>query len=171
MTKIWDQQINESPKAFEVFCTYRDLGTARSLRKVSKMTSCHLSTLGEHSKKHDWQTRCKAWDAHIDKISQLSQATDLKEMKRRQIDLAIRAQEAAAQGLTLFLAELKKNPKLICKPEGLAKLLDSGCRLERLNRDEPEQSLEISHAQDFDRLEEEELETMRRLLAKAQGQA
>jgi hypothetical protein len=171
MTKIWDQQIDESSKAFEAFCTYRDMGIGRSLRKLSKMTNCHLSTLGEHSKKYDWQSRVIAWDAHLDKISQHNQSAELKEMKRRQIELAIRAQEAAAKGLELFLAELTKNPKLICKPEGLAKLLDSGCRLESLNRDEPEQSLEISHHQDFDRLEEAELETMRYLIAKAQGSA
>src|SRR5690606_14943299 len=169
MIKIWDQQSNESTKAFEAFCTYRDMGVGRSLRKLSKIANLHLSTLGEHSSKNDWQSRAAAWDAHLDQISQHNQAAELRDMKRRQIDLAIRAQQAAAQGLELFLAELKKNPKLICKPEGLAKLLDSGCRLERLNRDEPEQNLEISHAQDFDRLEEDELETMRQLLAKAQG--
>ena len=169
MTKIWDQRIDESSKAFEAFCTYRDMGTGRSLRKLSRMTNCHLSTLGEHSKKYDWQSRVVAWDTHLDQISQHNQAAELKEMKRRQIELAIRAQETAAKGLELFLAELTKNPKAICKPEGLARLLDSGCRLERLNRDEPEQSLEISHHQDFDQLEEEELETMRRLIAKAQG--
>ena len=28
-------------------------------------------------------------------------------------------------------------------PEGLSKILDIGCRLERLNRDEPEQNLEM----------------------------
>jgi hypothetical protein len=169
MTKIWDQQVNETSKAFETFCLYRDMGISRSLRKLSKMTNYHLSTLGEHSKKYNWQPRVAAWDAHLDKISQHNQACELKEMKRRQIDLAIKAQEAASQGLQLFLSELKKNPKLICKPEGLAKLLDSGCRLERLNRDEPEQNLEISHHQNFDRLEEEELETMQRLITKAQG--
>jgi len=166
---MWDQQIEESSKAFDAFCTYRDMGLGRSLRKLSKVTNYHLSTLGEHSKKYDWQSRVTAWDAYLDKISQHNQSAEIKEMKRRQITLALKAQEAAAKGLELFLVELKKNPKLIFKPEGLSKLLDSGCRLERLNRDEPEQSLEISHPQDFDRLEEEELEIMRRLIAKAKG--
>ena len=52
-------------------------------------------------------------------------------------------------------------------PEGLSKILDFGCRLERLNRDEPEQNLEVVQQQNFDRLTLEELETLRSLHAKA----
>jgi hypothetical protein len=56
-------------------------------------------------------------------------------------------------------------------PEGLSKILDIGCRLERLNRDEPEQSVEVVQQQNFDRLTLEELETLRSLHAKAEGRA
>ena len=89
-------------------------------------------------------------------------------MKRRQIVLALKAQKVALKGLKKLLREIESSEARV-KPEGLAKLLDSGCRLERLNRDQPEQSVEIKSAQNFERLSEEELETMRRLVVKVEG--
>lgn len=89
MHNPWDQQPNESSKAFERFALYRDIGAGRSLHKLS--------------------------------------------------------------------------------PKGLSKILNTGCRLERLNRDEPEQNLELVQPQNFDRLTLEECETLRNLHAKTEG--
>jgi hypothetical protein len=55
--------------------------------------------------------------------------------------------------------------------EGLSKILDIGCRLERLNRDEPEHNVEVVQQQNFDRLTLDEVETLRTLHAKAEGKA
>jgi hypothetical protein len=57
------------------------------------------------------------------------------------------------------------------RPSELSKLLDVGCRLERLNRDEPEQNIEVVQPQNYDNLSLAELENYRQLQLKVQGGA
>ena len=172
MQNPWDQQANESAKAFQRFAQYRDMGAGRSLRKLASNLSLNASTLAEISKKHSWQERIAAFDAYIDKASQYNQVAQVRAMKRRQIALALRAQKVAEKGLKKLLRDLD-DEQLVRKlsPEGLSKILDTGCRLERLNRDELEQNLEVTQPQNFERLSLEECELLRSLHAKAEGKA
>lgn len=170
MNNLWDQQENESAKAFERFCLYRDMGAGRSLRKLAADLELNTSTLAEISTKNKWQERVAAFDVYIDRASQHNQIVQVKAMKRRQIALALRAQKVAEKGLKKLLRDFD-DEKIIKRlsPEGLSKILETACRLERLNRDEPEQNLEISHSHEFEDLEPEELETLKQLLSKAKG--
>lgn len=167
----WDQQPNESSKAFERFALYRDMGAGRSLRKLGRDLVISPSTLAEISKKHNWQERVLAFDAYIDKASQHNQIAQVKAMKRRQIVLALRAQKVAEKGLKRILRDMDEHLLRKLSPEGLSKILDIGCRLERLNRDEPEQNVEVVQQKNYDRLTLEELETLPTLHAKAEGKA
>jgi hypothetical protein len=170
MHNSWDQQPQESSKAFQRFTQYRDMGAGRSLRKLAKDLELNPSTLAEISKKNNWQERVTAFDAYIDKASQHNQIAQVKAMKRRQIVLALRAQKVAEKGLKKLLRDMDDEHLLRkLSPEGLSKILDTGCRLERLNRDEPEQNLEVIPQQNFDRLTLEECETLHDLHAKAEG--
>jgi hypothetical protein len=169
MQNSWDQQPTESSKAFERFALYRDMGAGRSLRKLARDLELNPSTLAEISKKYGWQERVGAFDAYIDKASQHNQMAQVRIMKRRQIALALRAQKVAEKGLKKFLRDMDDRHHLRkLSPEGLSKILETGCRLERLNRDEPEQKLEVLN-QSFDRLSLEECEMLRSLHAKAEG--
>jgi hypothetical protein len=172
MINPWGQQPNESAKAFQRFAQYRDMGAGRSLRKLAKDLELNASTLAEISTKHNWQERIAAFDAYIDKASQHNQIAQVKAMKRRQIALALRAQKVAEKGLKKLLRDMN-DEQLLRKlsPEGLSKILDTGCRLERLNRDEPEQNVELVQQTNYDRLTLEEIETLRNLHAKAEGRA
>ena len=170
MTNSWEKLDSESPKAFQRFCSYRDMGIDRSLRKLANDLQINVSTLAELSKKYSWQTRIIDFDSYIERASQHSQIAQIRLMKRRQIALALRAQKAAAQGFKKLIREIESD-KATLKPEGLAKLLDTGCRLERLNRDVPEQNLELKQESKIDTLSLEEGETFRILLSKIQGQA
>lgn len=172
MHNPWDQQPHESAKAFQRFAQYRDMGAGRSLRKLASDLGLNPSTLAEISKKHSWQERIAAFDVYIDKASQYNQTAQVKAMKRRQILLALRAQKVAEKGLKKLLRDLD-DEQLVRKlsPEGLSKILDTGCRLERLNRDEPEQNVELVQQANYDRLTLEEIETLRNLHAKAEGRA
>ena len=94
-------------------------------------------------------------------------------MKKRQIALALKAQKAAGKGLRKFIAQFNDDriaPSTM-RPDGLSKLLDTGCRLERLNRDEPEQNVTLTQSSKFDNLTLEECELLRSLMTKAQGGA
>jgi hypothetical protein len=144
MRNPWDQKPNESVKAFQRFAQYRDMGAGRSLHELAKDLELNASTLAEISTKHNWQERIAAFDAYIDKASQHNQVAQVKAMKRRQIALALRAQKVTEKGLKKILRDMD-DKQLLRKlsPEGLSKILDTGCRLERLNRDEPEQNVEL----------------------------
>jgi hypothetical protein len=172
MLHPWDQQPNESSKAFERFAIYRDMGAGRSLRKLANDLELNPSTIAEISTKHNWQERVVAFDAYVDKASQHNQIAQVKAMKRRQILLALRAQKVAEKGLKKLLRDID-NDQVLRKlsPEGLSKILDTGCRLERLNRDEPEQNIEVVQQANYDRLTLEEVETLRILHAKAEGKS
>jgi hypothetical protein len=170
MNNLWGQQSNESSSAFGRFVQYRDMGAGRSLRKLAQELELNPSTLAEISKKHQWQGRVAAFDAYIDKASQHNQIAQVKAMKRRHLALALRAQKLAAKGLKKLIHDLDDDNFLRkLSPEGLAKILDAGCRLERLNRDEPEQNIEIRGARNYDNLTLEELSQLRDLMAKAEG--
>jgi hypothetical protein len=76
----------------------------------------------------------------------------------------------AEKGLKKILRDMDDEHLLRkLSPEGLSKILDIGCRLERLNRDEPEQNVEVVQQLNYDRLSLEEIETLRSLHAKAEG--
>jgi len=175
MPNLWDQQPKESSRAFAVFVVYRDLGLRRSCNAVSTQLNKNPSSVLELSKRHNWQERVRAWDAHVDEETQKEQIEAVKIMKQRQIALALKAQRAVQKGLSKLIKQLDTNsaggrisPYTI-RPDALSKLLDTGCRLERLNRDEPEHSLEFSQGSKFDNLSLEECENLRALIAKAEG--
>ncbi len=168
MQNPWDQQPNESSKAFHRFIQYRDMGAGRSLRKLAKDLELNPSTLAEISTNHRWQERIAAFDAYIDKASQHNQIAQVKAMKRRQIVLALRAQKVAEKGLKKLLHDLDNGVIENLRLEGLSKMLDAGCRLERLNRDEPEQNVEVVQQHNYERLSLAECETLRMLHAKAE---
>lgn len=169
MQNPWDQQPNESSSAFERFALYRDMGAARSLRKLASDLELNLSTLAEVSTKNSWQERVNSFDAYIDKASQHNQVVQVKAMKRRQIALALRAQKVAERGLKRLLRDVSDDELAKLRPEALSKILDIGCRLERLNRDEPERNLEVVQSQNYEKLSLEECEMLRYLHAKAEG--
>jgi hypothetical protein len=172
MANPWDQQSKESSRAFSAFVAYRDLGLRRSCNAVAMQLNINASSVLELSKRHHWQERVRAWDTHVDEQTQKDQIEAVKIMKKRQIALVLKAQKAAEKGLCKLIKQLaddKASPYAM-KPDGLSKLLDTGCRLERLNRDEPEQNVEFVQQSRFDNLTLEELETYRNLVAKAEGE-
>ena len=171
MTNLWDQQPKELSRAFAAFIAYRDLGLRRSCHAVAQQLNLNPSSALELSKRHHWQERVRAWDAHIDQQTQKDQLEAVKIMKQRQIALAIKAQKAAAKGLRKLIAQFNDDriaPSTM-RPDGLSKLLDTGCRLERLNRDEPEQNIALTQSSKYDSLSLEECELLRSLMTKAHG--
>ena len=145
------------------------MGSKRSLRTLAQEENVQLSAISSLSTKFNWQSRVSKWDAHLDLISQQSEIDEIIAMKKRQISLALKAQRVAEQGLEKLIRQVEENDFSQIRTMDLSKLLDTGCRLERLNRNEPEQNLEIKQQQNLDLLSEEELETMRRLVAKTEG--
>ena len=77
--RAWDRQPNESPKAFEAFATYRDMGYQRSLAAVGWRLHKSRSLLSRWSAAHGWVKRVAAWDAYNDRESR----NELEQERRR----------------------------------------------------------------------------------------
>lgn len=167
MQNLWDQQPKETNKAYERFRLYRDMGAGRSLRKLAKELGLDLSSIAEMSSRYRWQERVSAFDAYIDEASQHKSIIQVKAMKERQIALALKAQKAATKGLEQLISRISQQEAHNFRPEALVKLLEIGCRLERLNRDEPDQKIEVSQKYNYDRLTLEECDQLHDLIKKA----
>lgn len=68
MTTPWERRENETNKAYDVFCVYRDMGAQRSLAKATQALgkpAGYVGQLERWSSQHDWVARAEAYDAHL----------------------------------------------------------------------------------------------------------
>lgn len=123
----WERQEGETPKAFEAFSIYRDMGIDRSLRKVVQHLNKNLTTIAEWSSKYEWVDRVAAWDAEQDRIARLEQIKDIKKMRKRHAGIASQMLLKAAEALQNL------DPEEI-KAQDVSRLVDIGSKLERISR-------------------------------------
>src|SRR5688572_4841578 len=126
--KIWEQQVDESTPAFEAFVLYRDT-RPRSLRKVAEMLDKNDALIARWSKSHAWVERSQRWDHELDSCSQQTQIDEVKEMKRRQIRMAIDMQSLAIEGLKLLEEGLRETKKLPMSADNIVRMADIGAKL------------------------------------------
>lgn len=127
----WERRENESTKAYEAFCTYRDMGRERSLSKVAEKLQKSGSLIGRWSREQDWVNRAAKWDDEQDRlereIAQREQAKAIREMRTRHAKLAEAMLVKAARGLA-------KIPDDEIKPGDVSRMVDIASKLERISR-------------------------------------
>src|SRR5215217_846483 len=68
--RYFDRLPGERQSSFEKFCAYRSMDAGnRSLRKLAQELGVSSTSLGQLSKKYDWQARVQAWDDEREAIS------------------------------------------------------------------------------------------------------
>lgn len=165
-TNQWQRQEDESSAAFEAFVAYRDM-QSRSLAKVAELLGKELSHIAGWSGRHRWVKRCVAWDNELDRRVQDDRVEQIKEMKRRQLETALEMQNVASAALRKLQAQIDDPDKRArITPDNIARLIDIGTRLERLNRDEPESICQVQ-SNDFSHLSASEMLQLRGLLDKS----
>ena len=122
MTQPWERQEKETPKQFEAFVLYRDMGEERSITKVANQLSKSRALLTRWSSANLWVERCVAWDREQDRILRQEQIKDIKKMRKRHADLAYAGLVKAAKALK----EIKPEE---FKPSDISRLMD-----ERISR-------------------------------------
>lgn len=125
----WERQEDETPKQFEAFRTYRDLGDERSLKKVSDMLKKSVQLLGRWSSMNNWKERCAQWDNEQDRIARQEQLKDIKKMRKRHADVASAMIATAVKGLKQIQEHMED-----IKPQDVARLVDVASKLERISR-------------------------------------
>ena len=127
----WDRREFESSKAYEAFCTYRDMGTQRSLSKVSEKLQKSETLMGRWSRTYDWVERAAAWDEEEDRIAReiarKEQAEEIKKMRKRHADVATAMIMKAARALN----RLKEEE---IRPNDISRMMEVASKLERISR-------------------------------------
>lgn len=96
---LWERQENESNKAFQAFCVYRDLGTGRTLAKVAEKLRKSYDLIRRWSKNYFWQNRADAWDKMIAEKAAQKAAEEYSKMLEVQINLGKMLQAKAAKAI------------------------------------------------------------------------
>lgn len=123
--ELWERQPGETPRAFEAFCVYRDLGAGRSIRKTGQELNKNLTTIGEWSSKYDWVKRVAAWDAEQDRIARKEMLAEMANTRKKQRRQAQRMQE---KGMELLESISLGDAKL----SEIVSLLKAGMEQERI---------------------------------------
>lgn len=123
----WERREDESTKAFEAFCKYRDMGIQRSVRKVARELSKSETLMARWSTTYDWVDRAAAWDSEQDRIARQQQLEDIKKMRKRHAGLANTMLLKAAEALQHL------QPDEV-KATDISRMVDIASRLERISR-------------------------------------
>lgn len=110
---LWDKREDESAKAYEWFCRYRDMGPDRSHdklhQKYSESTSKKSVTL-RWSSKYAWVERAEAYDAHLEAIKRKTNEDRVRKTAEEHIGVADRIMDLALCKLALLEGmEVKPN--------------------------------------------------------------
>lgn len=169
-------QDNESEESFACFVAYRDLPPReRSLIAAATLVGRTVRTLAEHSTKHRWVSRARAWDRRRDQARTRSELTAIERMHARHKRLAIELQEVTAIELERLLRQanrrLRQNAQddndPITSLDNLSKVHERAVRIERLAEGE---ATDINEGRlNFDGMSVDEMMQLRSLLMKAKG--
>lgn len=132
MTEIWERLPNESSKAYQAFCIYRDLGVERSLEKVAQNRGKpgSKSWLNTWSTKYHWVERAQAYDDYLEQEKRKEQEKAILEMVERHTKEAMALQQKALERLKSL------DPNELSTKDVLSYLMEA-MKLERLSRGEP----------------------------------
>ena len=123
----WERREDESTKAYEAFCIYRDMGIQRSLSKVAEELQKSDTLMGRWSRTYDWVERAAQWDSEQDRVARQQQLDEIKKMRKRHAGLASTMLLKAAEALQLL------HPDEI-KAQDVSRMVDVASKLERLSR-------------------------------------
>lgn len=127
----WERQAEETTKAYEAFCIYRDMGRERSLSKVAERLQKSETLMGRWSRTYDWVKRAAKWDDEQERIereiAQKEQAKEIREMRKRHADLAKVMLIKSAKALARI-------PDDEIKPGDISRMVDVASKLERISR-------------------------------------
>lgn len=129
--KPWERQPDETPKPYEAFCIYRDLGINRTRAAVAEKLSKSESLISRWSSQYQWVNRAAAWDDEQERIereiTQKQQREDIKKMRKRHAAIATQMLVKAS----MALQSLKDDE---VKAADISRMVDVASKLERISR-------------------------------------
>lgn len=85
----WERQIRETPKAWEAFNVYRELGPGRSIRQAAEKLGKSDTVLDRWSARWSWVARCAEWDNHLAAVARAAEVREREKMAKRHTQIGI----------------------------------------------------------------------------------
>ncbi len=144
----WEQREGESPRVFQAFVVFRELGARRTLREAARkfyspddenaeVSPAQLKRFQRWSAEHQWVRRANEYDVYLAQEQTEARLKAIEQMNERQALFGTRLQYLAFERLQA--TDLKDLPTT----EALRWLVE-GSRIERLARGEATRRDEIS---------------------------
>ena len=141
----WDRQPNESAKAYEAFCVYRDLGEIRGLSKVGQKLHKSKTLIGRWSARRNWAARVRDYDVYLEQQLRRENEEERKAMARRHATIATGMLNRVTKRLNeLLLREQQGTPIPELTMDQIARWVETAVKTERLSRGEPSEHQAIS---------------------------
>jgi len=148
--KEHERQPGEPDRAWKGFTIYRDIGFTRTLLKAaieyrkivgvteSKEKSTHRN-FQNWSIRWGWVRRCESWDREVDKQRRRIALEEVKRMRDRHVQLSMSMQQVGATELNKLLKDVKaKAEEGLLGATDIRYLIETGMKLERMSRGEPD---------------------------------
>lgn len=173
----WERNSTESDVQWRCFLRYRNTGSmngdtpGRRIKKsVADLEGVHPVDLQKWSAEHGWRERATLYDMHLDSISLEATEKNIKDMHKRHIRSARLLQRFANTEmgkLAVKAEERTHDPVDDAKPGDVARILDTGVKLERLSSGEATERTENSDGLNLSKLTVDELKLLKQLKEKA----
>lgn len=128
----WERQPGESPKAWQAFQVFRDMGEERGVYAVRNKAgfSTSYQQLQKWAERFRWIERAAAYDRMIDRKRQRAHIEEVEAMARRQVDIGRVLQERGLAWVKEQLESAEQREKALTSSTAL-RFIDKGVDLER----------------------------------------
>lgn len=110
---IWKKLPEETPRAYQAFCVYRDMGPGRSIRAAAEELGVTERMLYFWSSKFRWVNRAAAYDAWLDDYAQEVRLGHVQRMAARHAQTVERLIRALMLPADALVRRMEKNPDLV----------------------------------------------------------
>jgi len=169
--EIWQKRPEETSKAYEAFCLYRDMGPSRSLSKLNERMGkkpTYQRQIHEWSRKYDWVARCEAFDENELKVQMTDMKKERMEARKRIIRIAQGFQTAAGRRLQQILEDEDELQRLT--PKDLISFFKEAVLIEMRLQGEPTETIDLKtdnksqHERLYEELDDDRLQTIGTIL-------
>lgn len=107
MTEKWDRQEKETPRQYDYFKTFLNLGALRTLPKVQQKYNKSIAYFQKLSSRNNWVARADAYDRYIDEIIRKENIEAIKKANKENIQLAQAIKVVVGKKVQLLIDKIK----------------------------------------------------------------
>lgn len=127
--ELWDKKPDESRRAFDAFCRYRD-AEKRSFKAIADSLNCSTQNVWQWSTRHNWKLRCDAYDCEQDRVQRAEFARNKVRVRERHMQVARAMLHVAGHALREWADQIEQRLPLRLAPEQIAMLVKAATELE-----------------------------------------